>query len=104
MPTSGRAEQRRDQQHDGERAAVGRAGDPLVERSQPLLRIARGPSVQRSNAKHYKSNTVTEVVEFEGPHLLPAREGWEEVADYALEWAVSHARQGKPRQAPSAGA
>jgi pimeloyl-ACP methyl ester carboxylesterase len=55
------------------------------------------PSVQRSNAKHYKSNTVTEVVEFEGPHLLPSRDGWEEVADYALEWAVSHARQGNTR-------
>jgi pimeloyl-ACP methyl ester carboxylesterase len=62
------------------------------------------PSVQRSNAKHYKSNTVTEVVEFEGPHLLPSRDGWQEIADYALEWAVSHARQGNTRQAPSAGA
>jgi pimeloyl-ACP methyl ester carboxylesterase len=61
------------------------------------------PSVQRSNAKHYKSKTVTEVVEFEGPHLLPSRDGWEEVADYALEWAVHHARQGNPRQAPNAG-
>ena len=49
------------------------------------------PSVQRSNAKHYKSDTVTEVVEFEGPHLLPARDNWEEVADHALEWAESHA-------------
>jgi hypothetical protein len=43
------------------------------------------------------------VVEFDGPHLLPSRDGWEEVADYALEWAVSHARQGNPRQAPNAG-
>jgi pimeloyl-ACP methyl ester carboxylesterase len=50
------------------------------------------PKIQQSNAKHYKSDTVTEVKEFEGPHLLPAREGWEEVADYALDWAVSHAR------------
>jgi pimeloyl-ACP methyl ester carboxylesterase len=51
------------------------------------------PSVQRSNANHYKSTkTVTEVVEFEGPHLLPSREGWQEVADYALEWALSHTR------------
>jgi pimeloyl-ACP methyl ester carboxylesterase len=50
------------------------------------------PSVQRSNAKHYRSNTVTEVREYEGrAHLLPAQEGWEEVADYALEWALSHA-------------
>ena len=45
------------------------------------------PSVQRSNAKHYKSDTVTEIVEFPGPHLLPSRDDWQEVADYALDWA-----------------
>lgn len=49
------------------------------------------PSVQRSNAKHYRSETVTEVVEFDGPHLLPSREGWEEVADHALSWAEAAA-------------
>ncbi len=65
----------------------------------PLLFIAGGddhimpPSVNRSNAKHYKSNTVTEVKEFKGPHLLPAWPGWEQVADYALEWAERHAGQ-----------
>jgi len=51
------------------------------------------PKIQRSNAKHYKSDTITEVKEFDGPHLLPAYKGWEEVADYALEWARSHAGQ-----------
>ncbi len=51
------------------------------------------PSVQRSNAKHYKGNTITEVKEYEGfAHLLPAQKGWEEIADYALEWALRHAR------------
>ena len=66
----------------------------------PLLFISGGedhlmpPSIQRSNAKHYKSNTTTEVKEFEGrAHFMPAQDGWEEVADYALEWAVDHARQ-----------
>ena len=49
------------------------------------------PSIQQSNAKHYKSATITEVKEFEGPHLLPAQPGWEEIADYALDWAVAHA-------------
>jgi pimeloyl-ACP methyl ester carboxylesterase len=49
------------------------------------------PKIQRSNAKHYTSNTVTEVKEFEGPHLLPAQDGWEEIADYALTWAADHA-------------
>ena len=44
------------------------------------------PSLQQSNAKHYKAEgLVTEVKEFAGPHLLPAKEGWEEVADYALD-------------------
>jgi pimeloyl-ACP methyl ester carboxylesterase len=63
----------------------------------PLLLISGSedhlmpPTIQRSNAKHYKSNTVTEVKEFEGPHLLPAKDGWEEVADYALTWATEHA-------------
>ena len=33
------------------------------------------PSIQRSNAKHYKSNTVTEVKEYAGPHLLRPRKG-----------------------------
>jgi pimeloyl-ACP methyl ester carboxylesterase len=50
------------------------------------------PKIQQSNAKHYKADgTITEVKEFEGPHLLPARDGWEEIADYALDWAVGHA-------------
>ncbi len=65
----------------------------------PLLFIAGSedhlmpPSIQRSNAKHYKAEgTITEVKEYEGrAHLLPAQEGWEEVADYALEWALAHA-------------
>ena len=54
------------------------------------------PSIQRSNAKHYKAEgTITEVKEYEGTaHLLPAQEGWEEVADYALDWALEHAAHG----------
>ena len=49
------------------------------------------PSVQRSNAKHYKSDTITEITEFEGPHFMVALDGWEEIADHALDWAVEHA-------------
>jgi pimeloyl-ACP methyl ester carboxylesterase len=50
------------------------------------------PKVQQSNAKHYKSATITEVKEYEGfAHLLTAQEGWEEVADYALDWALANA-------------
>jgi pimeloyl-ACP methyl ester carboxylesterase len=64
----------------------------------PLLFISGGedhlmpPKVQRSNRKHYKSNTVTEIFEFEGrSHLMPLETGWEEIADYALSWAVRNA-------------
>jgi pimeloyl-ACP methyl ester carboxylesterase len=50
------------------------------------------PSVQKSNLKHYKSNTITEIKEFPGrAHFMPAQERWEEIADYALEWAERHA-------------
>ncbi len=65
----------------------------------PLLFIAGSedhlmpPKIQRSNAKHYKApGTVTEIKAFEGrAHLMPAQEGWEEIADYALTWAVEKA-------------
>lgn len=63
----------------------------------PLLFIAGDadhlmpPKIQQSNARHYKGEgTITEVKEFSGPHLLPAAPGWEQVADYALSWAVEH--------------
>jgi len=50
------------------------------------------PAVQKSNAKHYKSKAITELKEYPGrAHLMPAQQGWEEVADYALEWAERHA-------------
>ncbi|MFJ6853508.1 alpha/beta hydrolase [Streptomyces sp. NPDC091271] len=49
------------------------------------------PKIQRSNARHYKSSTVTETVEFPGrSHLMPAQHGWQEIADQALEWALAH--------------
>jgi pimeloyl-ACP methyl ester carboxylesterase len=69
------------------------------EKRPPLLFISGSednlmpPKIQRSNAKHYKApGTITEVKEFEGPHLLPSRQGWQEVADYALSWALEHYR------------
>jgi hypothetical protein len=30
-------------------------------------------------------------VEFDGPHLLSAIDGWEKVAEFALDWALKHA-------------
>jgi pimeloyl-ACP methyl ester carboxylesterase len=63
----------------------------------PLLFISGGedhlmpPSIQRSNANHYKSDTITEVVVYDGRcHLLLAQDGWEEIADYALQWALEN--------------
>jgi pimeloyl-ACP methyl ester carboxylesterase len=70
------------------------------DKRAPLLFIAGSedhlmpPKIQRSNAKHYKSDTVTELKEYEGkPHLLPSAPGWEEIADYALDWALKHAKR-----------
>ncbi|WCB94130.1 hypothetical protein DSM104299_02858 [Baekduia alba] len=58
------------------------------------------PSVQKSNAKHYKSEkTLTETELFEGPHLMVAADGWEKIADRALEWALAHAQTTTPAAA-----
>jgi pimeloyl-ACP methyl ester carboxylesterase len=66
----------------------------------PLLFIAGGedhvvpPKVDKANAEHYrKSEALTEYKEFPGRvHFTIGQSGWEEVADYALDWAVEHAR------------
>jgi pimeloyl-ACP methyl ester carboxylesterase len=66
----------------------------------PLLFIAGGEdhtvpaSVDEAQAKKYRrSEAVTEYREFPGrSHFTIGQEGWEEVADYALEWAMEHAR------------
>ena len=53
------------------------------------------PAVNQSNAKHYRhAKTVTDYKEFEGRshYSVIGGEGWEEVADYALEWAEEHAK------------
>jgi alpha-beta hydrolase superfamily lysophospholipase len=66
----------------------------------PLLLIAGEDDhtvpavVDRSAAKHYrKSSAITEYKEFPGrAHFIIGQNGWEEVADYALDWATEHAR------------
>jgi pimeloyl-ACP methyl ester carboxylesterase len=65
----------------------------------PLLFIAGGkddilpPSVNEPNVHHYrKSSAITDCKEFPGrSHFTVGQEGWEEVADYALDWAKEHA-------------
>ncbi|MBJ7521806.1 MAG: alpha/beta hydrolase [Solirubrobacteraceae bacterium] len=73
------------------------------ESRAPLLFISGSedhimpPSVQQSNAKHYKAEgTITEVEEVEGPHFMVGLEGWEAIADRALEWALANAKQPAP--------
>jgi pimeloyl-ACP methyl ester carboxylesterase len=71
------------------------------EERAPLLFIAGGednimpPAVNESNAHHYRhTNSVTDYKEFEGrSHYTLGQDGWEEVADYALEWAEKKATQ-----------
>jgi pimeloyl-ACP methyl ester carboxylesterase len=65
----------------------------------PLLLIAGGadhlqpPAIQESTLKHYrKSDALTEFKLFDGrAHYTLGQDGWEEVADYALSWALEHA-------------
>jgi alpha-beta hydrolase superfamily lysophospholipase len=70
----------------------------------PLLLVGGGEDhtvpavVDRSTAKHYrKSAAVTEYKEFPGrSHYTIGQQGWEEVADYALDWAATNARISSP--------
>ena len=54
--------------------------------------------VDKSAADHYaKSKAITEYREFPGrSHWTIAEPGWEEIADYALQWAVENARTTVP--------
>ena len=71
------------------------------EERAPLLFIAGGddnfmpPAVNESNAKHYRhTKATTDLKEFPGrSHYTLGQDGWEEVADYALEWAVENAKR-----------
>jgi pimeloyl-ACP methyl ester carboxylesterase len=66
----------------------------------PLLFIAGGKdhimpaSVNRANLRKYRnSESFTDYHLFESrSHWTCAEPGWEQVADFALEWALSHAR------------
>ena len=65
----------------------------------PLLFIAGGndrvvPARENQhNAAKYKAGTPTDYKLFEGrTHFTAGQEGWEEVADYAIEWALAATR------------
>jgi pimeloyl-ACP methyl ester carboxylesterase len=63
----------------------------------PLLLIAGGndhiipPDLNRRNYSRYKgNNSVTDFKEFPGRnHFIIGQEGWEEVADYCVEWLAN---------------
>ena len=69
------------------------------DRRAPLLFIAGGAdhiipaSVNRHNAQKYQgSKAITEFKEYPGrSHFTMIQEGWEELADHALSWAVQNA-------------
>ncbi|MGX5769841.1 alpha/beta hydrolase [Microbacterium ureisolvens] len=66
----------------------------------PLLLISGGidhvapPAIQRATLRKYaQGSALVEQIEFPGrTHRIVSQDGWEEVADYALDWALSHAR------------
>jgi pimeloyl-ACP methyl ester carboxylesterase len=49
------------------------------------------PKVARHNAEKYKAVPV-EFKEFPGRPHFPGAPGWEEVADFAFDWAAQHAK------------
>jgi pimeloyl-ACP methyl ester carboxylesterase len=68
------------------------------ERRAPLLLIGFGedhvmpPKVVGHNEQKYDGAvSITEYKEFPGRPHFPSVPGWEEVADYALSWAMQHA-------------
>jgi pimeloyl-ACP methyl ester carboxylesterase len=73
----------------------------------PLLFIAGGvdhispPSINKTNAGRYqKSPAITGYREFPGrSHFIIGQDGWEEVADYALEWGLEAAASRQPHPA-----
>jgi pimeloyl-ACP methyl ester carboxylesterase len=77
----------------------------------PLLFIAGGEdhtvpaSINRANARKYAgSGAITDYEEFPGrTHHTVGQKGWEEVADYALQWALDHTGAGeRPSLQPTA--
>jgi pimeloyl-ACP methyl ester carboxylesterase len=79
------------------------------EARAPLLFIAFGedhvmpPKVVGHNEEKYDdAASITDYKEFPGRPHFPSVPGWEEVADYALTWAVEQASLTGADQAPDA--
>lgn len=74
---------------------------PLLLISGEIDHVAP-PAIQRATLEKYASGpSLVERVEFPGrTHRIVSQDGWEEVADYALNWALAHMHA--PRRAPTA--
>lgn len=76
----------------------------------PLLLISGGDdhvapaAIQRAMLKRYAEGTsLVERREFpRRTHRIVSQEGWEEVADFALDWALQHGASGSPDPATGA--
>jgi hypothetical protein len=70
--------------------------DEIVDHYDGIGRALHAPPtvpawVDRAQAEHYASAALTEYNEFRRRlHFILGQPGWEEVADYALDWAVRH--------------
>jgi hypothetical protein len=61
----------------------------------------------KATVRYYqkRSNAVTGYKAFAGrTQFLAGQEGWEEVADYALDWALRHAGNGSAGRPAAGGA
>ena len=75
-------------------SSLGSAGKVDFNRLRRPLLITAGEkdhiipaSLNKSNYKKYKAPSVTDFKEFAGrSHFLIGSRGWEEIADYCLEW------------------
>jgi pimeloyl-ACP methyl ester carboxylesterase len=68
------------------------------------------PAANRATfKKQWQAPSATEAKEYEGRCHFPGQDGWEEVADFALDWTTRHARATAPAtagvaEAPESGA
>ena len=61
------------------------------------------PSVNMSNFKQQrKAPSATEHKEYAGRSHWPGQDGWEELADYMLNWTTEHARSRAAQPAAAA--
>ncbi|WP_127792422.1 alpha/beta hydrolase [Agromyces sp. LHK192] len=70
---------------------------PLLLISGEIDHVAP-PAIQKATLERYATGpSHVERIEFPGrTHRIVSQDGWEEVADYALDWALSHATSTRP--------